>query len=57
MKKNKKERDIFCDMSFFMKQSGRGGCSGCIKQRECEKYYENIFRKSKKIGGNQNDYR
>lgn len=46
-KRNKKsEKEVFCDISFFMKQSGRGGCNGCPKSRECEEYYENRSKRS-----------
>ncbi len=53
-KKNKRsEKEIFCDISFFMKQSGRGGCNGCSKSRECEEYYEN---RSKRSSNNNSNY-
>lgn len=52
-KKNKRERDIFCDISFFVKQNGRGGCNGCPKSRECEEYYEN---RSKRSSNNNSNY-
>lgn len=51
--KNKKEKEIFCDISFFIKQNGRGGCNGCLKSRECEKYYEN---RSKRSSDNNSNY-
>lgn len=52
-KKNKRnEKEIFCDISFFMKQSGRGGCNGCSKSRECEEY-EN---RSKRSSNNNSNY-
>ncbi len=52
-KRNKKsEKEVFCDISFFMKQSGRGGCNGCPKSRECEEYYENRSKRS----SNNNTY-
>lgn len=38
-KRNKKsEKEVFCDISFFMKQSGRGGCNGCPRSRKCEEW-------------------
>ena len=47
MKKNKKKKEMFCDISFFMKQSGRGGCNGCSKSRECEEWdYENRIKRN-----------
>ena len=53
-KKNKRsEKEIFCDISVFMKQSGRGGCNGCSKSRECEEYYEN---RSKRSSNNNSNY-
>lgn len=53
-KRNKKsEKEVFCDISFFMKQSGRGGCNGCPKSRECEEYYEN---RSKRSSNNNSNY-
>ena len=52
-KRNKKsEKEVFCDISFFMKQSGRGGCNGCSKSRECEEY-EN---RSKRSSNNNSNY-
>lgn len=49
MKKNKK-KGMFCDISFFMKQSGRGGCNGCPKSRECEEWdYENRIKRNSNI--------
>lgn len=46
-KKNKKGREIFCDISFFMKQSGRGGCSGCPRSRKCEEWnHENRIERN-----------
>lgn len=41
---------MFCDISFFMKQSGRGGCNGCLKSRECEEWnYENRIKRNSNI--------
>ena len=37
--KNKK-REMFCDISYFMKQSGKGGCNGCVRSRKCEEWYQ-----------------
>ena len=37
-KNNKKSKEIFCDISFFMRQSGKGGCNGCPKSRKCEEW-------------------
>lgn len=52
--KNKKnEKEIFCDISFFMKQSGRGGCNGCPRSKECDSYYEN---RSKRSSNNNSNY-
>lgn len=46
-KKNKKVKDIFCDMSFFVKQNGRGGCNGCPRSRKCEEWnHENRNKRS-----------
>ena len=55
MKKRNKnsQKEVFCDISFFIKQSGRGGCNGCPKSRECEEYYEN---RSKRSSNNNSNY-
>lgn len=52
--KNKKnEKEIFCDISFFMKQSGRGGCNGCPRSKECELYYENRSKRNSNNNSNR----
>lgn len=52
--KNKKnEKEIFCDISFFMKQSGRGGCNGCPRSKECESYYENRSKRNSNNNSNR----
>lgn len=53
VKKNKKVKEMFCNISFFMKQSGRGGCNGCPRSRECEEWsYENRNKRN----SNNNTY-
>lgn len=54
-KKNKKIKEMFCRISFFMEQSGRGGCNGCPKSRKCEEWnYENRIKRDS-INRNNND--
>lgn len=31
----------FCDISYFMKH----GCRGCVRERECESYNNNLKKK------------
>lgn len=52
-KRNKKNKEMFCSISFFMEQSGRGGCNGCLKSRKCEEWnYGNRIKRNSNIRDN-----
>ncbi|MBE6147449.1 MAG: hypothetical protein E7168_03850 [Firmicutes bacterium] len=53
---NKKSKEIFCDISFFMKQSGRGGCSGCPKSRKCEEWNRDRNKRNSVNSSNNNAF-